>query len=162
MSIVRGKNGLVLCKQRHDGWTMARRAIFLDVLATTAHVGHAAAAAGMDPATARRLRRRDTGFALLWAEAMAAGQQRLREELLARSLGQLDGGDNPAAERREPAIGTLPPFDADEARKTLETLARLDRIDAPRRGRPDYASDAEVTALLTKRLAALAKRLGGA
>ena len=133
--------------------------MFLDALATTCHAGHAAAAAGASARSARWLRQRDAEFALLWAAAIMAGRERLKEELLFRSLGQLTSGDNPGAERHEPGGAALPPFDADEARKTLETLAKLERTQPRDRGRPDYATDAEVTHLLAERLAALAKRL---
>lgn len=160
MMVAQGKNGIQRRKPRHDGWTVARRALFLDTLAITCHVAHSAAAAGADPSSARRLRRRDPAFGLLWAAAMAAGQERLREELLAHSLGQLASGDNPGTERAERDVG---PFDAEGARRTLKTLAALDRTDGGRRGdRPDYATDAEVTVLLADRLDALAKRLARA
>ena len=159
MPIVNGKTGLQRRKARHDGWTKERRATFLDALATTCHAGHAAAAAGASARSARWLRQRDAEFALLWAAAIMTGRERLKEELLFRSLGQLTSGDNPGAERHEPGGAALPPFDADEARKTLETLAKLERTQPRDRGRPDYATDAEVTHLLAERLAALAKRL---
>jgi hypothetical protein len=55
---------------RHDGWTPARRAMFLECLAATANVQHACAVVGLSRQAAYRLRRRDPEFAAAWRDAL--------------------------------------------------------------------------------------------
>lgn len=71
---------------RHDGWTRARRQLFLDTLAGTCNVRIAIAATGLSVSTAYQLRRRDPAFAELWKEALTIGYERLEEALLQRAL----------------------------------------------------------------------------
>ena len=154
--ISRGKAGLQERPVKKTGWTKARRTAFLEMLATTCNVGRSAKAAGMTASTAYRLRNRDGGFAQLWAAAVAAGSERLKERLLAHSLGQAPDGENPDALADEP-VAT--PFDVDVAMATLKTLAAIDRRGSGGGERPTYATDAEVTVMLVERLDALASRL---
>lgn len=60
-------------KTRSDGWTAERQLRFLDALASTRSVAHAATSAGMSRESAYRLRNRSEGslFALLWDRALA-------------------------------------------------------------------------------------------
>ena len=53
---------------RHDGWTVERQKIFIEMLARTRNVSRAAAAAGMSREGAYRFRRRPDGamFASTW------------------------------------------------------------------------------------------------
>ena len=143
---------------KSDGFTKKKRAAFLDALAATCNVTTSAQAAGVHKSTAQRLRRRDPAFASLWEDAIRIGTERLREAVLAYSLGQLDLDENPDGERsEEPAK----PFDVQQACRSLETIARIEaRAGDARRGggRPGYATDAEVTRLLIERLDALARR----
>lgn len=59
-------------KTRRDGWTAERQLRFLDMLARTRSVTRAAAAAGLSPKSAYRLRTRADGalFAAMWDRAM--------------------------------------------------------------------------------------------
>ncbi len=55
---------------RHDGWTEARRARFLEALAATANVRLACAAVGLSRQAAYTLQRRDPEFAAAWRAAL--------------------------------------------------------------------------------------------
>jgi hypothetical protein len=108
-------------KPRAHEWTKAKRARFLDVLAATCNVEEAARSVKMTARSARGVRRRDGEFAILWAEAFALGEDRLREELVGVLLGQVSSGNNPSAERTPVAPGS---FDQALAIKVLQLRAR--------------------------------------
>ncbi len=78
---------------RADGWTEARRSVFLDVLSTCATVKTAAAAAGMDVSGVYHLRRRDPVFAAQWEEALATGYATIEAALLQRAAAAVDAAD---------------------------------------------------------------------
>lgn len=89
-------------RKRKAGWTADKQRIFIETLALTASVAEAAAAAGVDPASAYRLRDR-TGaedFARAWSAAIALSATRLEAVLLDRAL-------NGRVERVYAADGTL-------------------------------------------------------
>ncbi|AUW59223.1 hypothetical protein C1T17_15130 [Sphingobium sp. SCG-1] len=73
---------------RKDGWTTKRRAVFLEALAETCNVQEPARLVRMSVASAYDLRKRDTGFAMLWEEAKERGYERV--EFWA--LSQIDKG----------------------------------------------------------------------
>lgn len=73
-------------RPRGDGWTAARRRLFLDELAATCNVKAAVRAAGMKPSGVYKLRRRSAAFRALWAEALREGYARLELALLDRAL----------------------------------------------------------------------------
>lgn len=80
---------------RKDGWTLERQAIFLAALQKTGSVRTAAAAAGMNRASAYRLRDRPEGhrFRYAWNLALARRRERLLREQLAKTthaLARLD------------------------------------------------------------------------
>ena len=138
---------------RPDGWTVAKRKVFLDTLAATCNVSEAARVAGMDRTSARNLRLRDGEFAQLWAEAFEQGEERLREECIARALGQVSTGDNPTGEREPIETGR---FDADLA---MKLLAMRNRGATPPRRRPrELPSQHDVDAALIARFDALDRR----
>ena len=90
--------------ERANGWTKAKRAVFLDHLAATCNVVISANAAGIAPPNAYALKRRDAEFAALWAAALEAGYEHIETQLLARAigsnphgLGESPAGDDPAA-----------------------------------------------------------------
>ena len=157
MAIVKGDRKCVQRRAvRRDGWTKARRAVFLDQLAVTCNITMAAQAAGMHPHSARALKRRDGEFALLWDDAFAFGREQLEEELIACALGQVASGHNPTmAERNTPP--PTPPFDPDLAIRVLQLRdgyhgkGRRVGIGLPRQS--------EVDAALMKRLEALVARV---
>ena len=120
MSVLGGSNGRKVQerKTRVDGWTKARRILFLDTFAATCNTALAVRKCGMNESGLRALRRRDPHFAVLYEEALQEGYRRLEAELLARALGQQIGDENPAAEelgQTEP-----PPFDPVMALKVLQ------------------------------------------
>lgn len=75
-------------RTRHDGWTHARQAQFLQSLAESGCVEHAARAAGMSVSGAYRLRNRQGGraFAEAWEAAIDLGARRLADAALARAI----------------------------------------------------------------------------
>tara|TARA_R110001599_G_scaffold224251_1_gene423421 strand:- start:824 stop:1576 length:753 start_codon:yes stop_codon:yes gene_type:complete len=64
-------------KIRHDGWTEARRKIFLAVLRESGCVLDACRVAGMSDTSAYRLREREPEIAALWDDALENGQRGL-------------------------------------------------------------------------------------
>jgi hypothetical protein len=157
MSIINRNGRLQRGTVRRDGWTAARRATFLDVLAATGCVGEAERAAEMSRGCARKLRNRDARFGELWEEAMAAAYRRLEDELLAHALGRAVAPENPGAERSEPAPEHRRPFDPQLALAILKVRGRRDATG--KRGVPPL-SPAEVEAALMTKLGDLAVRLG--
>ena len=164
---------------RADGWTKARRQLFLDTLAQTCNVGLAARTAGVARHTPYALRRRDAAFAALWQEALASGYDRLEEALLGHALQNIN--DIVVAERdcdmfwRNGEIGRDPddPIRTPDAprasdgtvrlalalldrhRKTVEGNGSLAR--GPRKTAPATAEATD--AALRKKLDALARKL---
>ena len=82
---------------RADALTVARRQRFLDVLAATANVRRAAAAASADHSAFYRLRSRDAEFAAAWRGALDDALMRLEGEVLARALGGAAGENGDGA-----------------------------------------------------------------
>lgn len=160
--ISRGKAGLQQRAVQKNGWTKERRTLFLEELSVSCNVWRAARAVGRSASTAYRLRQRDEGFALLWAQAIDDGVERLKERLLAHSLGQETGEDNPddldLAARQASAPFDAARFDPAVAMGTLRTLATLSRQGGRAVGKPSYATDAEVNVMLLERLQALARK----
>ena len=144
-------------KARGDGWTKELRAAFLDHLAATCHVQASAAAVGKSTAGVYALKRRDPAFAAEWRAAIAAGYERLEEELLAVALGDA-GPDAAAAERRYVETG---PIDRDLAFKLL-SHHRSEAKGGPAPNRRYYykrVSAAETDAAILKKLEAVERRL---
>lgn len=146
--------GLQRSEARCNGWTKARREVFLDELASSANFRRAAAAAGMSADGARRLRRRDAPFAALCEKAHAEGVRRLEEEVLAHQLAQLPSDDNPSDERQphDPID-----FDVRTALDFLKWKAGISRGQA-RDLMPTMTREA-VDAALMDRLEAYSKRM---
>lgn len=73
---------------RHDGWTPAKQAEFIEALADTGVVKAAAARIGMTEQSAHRLRRRAdaASFDAAWEAALEIGIQRLVSVALERAL----------------------------------------------------------------------------
>jgi hypothetical protein len=106
---------------RHDGWTSARRAQFLDHLAGKGSVRAACARVGMSREAAYRLRRREALFARGWDAALVLARAASAEELADRAL---DGVEEEIWYRGE-LVGTRRKYDN---RLLLAHIARLDRI----------------------------------
>ncbi|MEA3011484.1 MAG: hypothetical protein QOD42_29 [Sphingomonadales bacterium] len=149
----RGQAGGRGRQARRDGWTAARREIFLDHYAENGVATEACRAAGMDGGAAYRLCRRDPEFAAQYAEAFAISRSRLEELAV---LFAKTGGRAPA----EPG-GAPPPdlanFHPDFA---LSILNRARPSTAGRRSgpRPRAASKAELIETAVKLLGMLKKR----
>lgn len=73
-------------RARKDGWTMERRARFLEALSECCNVLEACRAAEISRNNAYALRRRDPGFAAEWAEALEQGYAELEMMLLRQSI----------------------------------------------------------------------------
>ena len=69
---------------RRDGWTLARRAQFLEHLAAGLDVKRACARLGLSREGAYRLRRRDAAFARAWDAALAERRAAETRAFLAR------------------------------------------------------------------------------
>ena len=107
----------------------------------------------MDNSSAYRLRARDGEFAMLWSQAFALGEERLREGCIAAALGQVSTGDNPGSERAAVETG---PFNADLA---IKLLSLGNRTGVARRTRSHtLPSQKEVDAALIARFAIIDQR----
>jgi len=75
-------------KYRHDGWTPERQRAFIEALADTGSVKHAAKTVNMSPEGAYYLRRQPGAeeFAAAWAAALDRGIQRLEDIALERAI----------------------------------------------------------------------------
>ncbi len=75
-------------RYRHDGWTAERQRAFIDALAETGSVSHAASAINMSPEGAYYLRRQPgaEGFRAAWAAALDFGVQRLTDIAMQRAI----------------------------------------------------------------------------
>jgi hypothetical protein len=87
-------------KERKDGFTAAKRQMFLDRLGACCNVTRAAAAAGVSTVTVNYHRRRDPGFARQCEEALALGYETLEAAMLeaaAHGPGYVPGADGDGA-----------------------------------------------------------------
>ena len=148
---------------RRDGWTKPRRKAFLAMLAVTCNVRASAKSVGMSDRTVRDLRRRDGAFALLWDEALAAGYERLENDLIAYALGQTSRvdtsrGENPSIDDILTEPTELLPFDPQLAIQVLK-FHRAKSISAQPKGRrQEPKTQDEVDTALIERLDRLAAR----
>lgn len=153
-----GKTGAPqLRAPRVNGWTKAKRAIFLGVLAETGNVTLAANATGLTARGAHALRIRDGAFAVLWEQALEASYERLENALLSCALGRPAVDTNPGEEEVAALQVPMPPFDPALAIKVLQ-LRRDLRPGHKRVAAPTMKSQSEVDAALLQRLDALAAK----
>lgn len=145
---------------RKDGWTQAKRRIFLDHLAATCNVRRSAETAGMGEHGAYALRRRDPAFAAQWQAAIEHGYATIEATLMARALAPPDAtlperqeGDpltpDPAGMDTELALGLLKWRDQGER--------RTKRVGPP----PRVATREELTQALLARIARVKQRRAG-
>lgn len=164
MSVLAGSNGRRVQKRdaRVDGWTKAKRALFLDAFAATCNAAYAARRCGMNERSVRALKARDPGFAKLYEEALLEGYDRLEAELLARTLGAevANGEDENPTEAERERIETAE-FDPAMAIKVLQMRKSEAKAHGnDRRGRIFVTVTQEETdAALEKKLAAVERRL---
>jgi hypothetical protein len=151
--VSRGKAAGPVRKVRHDGWTAARREIFLDDYAEHGNAGRACRAAGLDKGAAYRLCRRDPEFAASYAEAFAISKLGLEElaVLYAKTGGKAPAGPDGAA------LPELANFDPNFALSLLNR--HRPSLTGSRCGpRPRAASIAELMETAVKLLGMLKKR----
>lgn len=106
---------------RHDGWTPARKAQFLESLAGDGNVRAACARVGLSREAAYRLRRRDPLFARAWAAAQLQARESVGAVLGTRAI---DGIEEDVWFRGE-VVGTRRRYDT---RLLLAHMARLDKL----------------------------------
>lgn len=73
-------------RQRHDGWTPRRRALFLRALAETGCVRDACRRACISETSARRLRKRSAEFARAWDRALAKAAPTIEQAAYERAV----------------------------------------------------------------------------
>lgn len=112
--------------RRADGWTGEKRRIFLEELADTGLVNHAAAAAGMSHQSAYALRRRadEADFRIGWDAACRIARQKLADQAYARAT----NGTRTYIRDKDREIVEIEYRLND--RQLMQVLARLDRIEA--------------------------------
>lgn len=146
-------------KAKTSSFGKAKREAFLDALAQSCNITHAAAEAGVHRTTICKVRRRDPVFDAQFHAALALGYDRI--EALVLEHGGAGEPVEPDPERAE-ANGVVPePFDFERAMKVL-IYRRGERNGEPNRrtGRPRRAATREETnAALLKGLAAAKRRL---
>ena len=126
---------------RHDGWTAARKARFLESLAGDGNVSAACARAGLSREAAYRLRRRDALFARAWAAAQVQARETVGEVLGTRAI---DGIEEQVWFRGE-VVGTRRRYDT---RLLLAHIARLDKLAEDERVVEDAARFDELLACI--------------
>ncbi|MBV9932074.1 MAG: hypothetical protein JO013_14180 [Alphaproteobacteria bacterium] len=145
-------------RQTASGWTAAKRAAFLETLATTCCVQRAAEAAGVQTSTAYSRKLRDPAFAADWEEAIAIGYAQVEERLILDAMGRAANDDGDAA-------GGGARMDKYEREQALNLLKwhRAEAVLRPRSrsGAGKLAADDETDAAILVRLAIVRKRLQG-
>jgi hypothetical protein len=129
---------------RSDGFTAAKREVFLVALAMSCNVMAAAARANIGCSTAYRLRKQDARFAEQWREALNAGYDRLEAALLRRALTVIEGS-LPEAMDGDDAAATLTDavIDAVGSREPLAEMSVAQAIDIMTRLRPQAAAKSQ-------------------
>jgi hypothetical protein len=126
---------------RHDGWTPARKAQFLDHLAHDGAVRAACGRVGMSREAAYQLRRRDAAFARAWDAALVLARAVSAEVLECRAI---HGVEEDVWYRGE-LVGTRRKYDS---RLLLAHMARLDKAAEDASARHDAARFDELLALV--------------
>ena len=142
-------------KERKDGFTEAKRQVFLDTLAGCATVCRAAEAAGVSVPTINYHRRRDPVFAQQFAEALDVAYDNLEAQKVSEAAAAryVPGPDAGAAPGPETVSNTL----------ALQLLGLRRRPLGRRTGRAGYepkrASEKELNEAILAQLDVLARRL---
>lgn len=144
-----GRNGPQLIRSKGRRWTDAAEEIFLDQLAATCNVTHAAAACGFSREAIYARRRRDPRFAARWDHALAIGYPRLEAALVKAAVDTMEG-------RPPDPDCPIPPMSARDAIAVLKL--HQDRVHGTGRrpgwrGRP--RSLAEVKQSILRKLSAI-------
>ena len=126
---------------RHDGWSPARKAQFLEFLAQDGNVRAACARVGLSREAAYRLRRRDALFARAWAAAHVQARECVAEVLGTRAI---EGIEEEVWLRGE-VVGSRRRYDT---RLLLAHMARLDKLAEDERACEDAARFDELLACI--------------
>lgn len=126
---------------RHDGWTAARKAQFLEALAADGNVRAACARVGLSREAAYRLRRREPLFARAWAAAQLLARENVGEVLGTRAI---EGIEEEVWHRGE-VVGTRRRYDT---RLLLAHMARLDKLAEDKDAREDATRFDELLACI--------------
>jgi len=154
---VRGGNNrkVQVRKERKDGFTEAKRQVFLDTLAGCATVKRAAAAAGVTPETVNYHRRRDPVFARQCADALDVAYDNLEAQKVADAAA--------AAYVPGPGAADAPGPETVNHSLALQLLGLRKRPMGQRTGRAGYepkrASEKELNEAILAQLDVLARRL---
>lgn len=153
-----------LRRVRKDGWTDARRALFLQVLAATCNVREACRAAGLHFSSAYDLRQRDPAFADAWADAIEQSYSELEMRMLRDCLNGADRvevireGHGPMARVKSTKTVTAVPHAIAlrllQAHRATAEARRAARVQ-PQGGRPD---DPDVVARMKAEMDAMVAR----
>lgn len=152
----KGKRGLQRRKARKDGWTVARRRVFLDEFAATGNARWACARAGMTEGSAYQLRRRDPEFARQYDEVVEIAEARLESLLI--EFAETKGRAIDLAAGAPPPVD-MANFDPELALKVL-SRRRPSRDKAMRRvgPRPQYASRDDLVSSIMRLIGAVERR----
>lgn len=153
-----------LRRVRKDGWTDARRALFLQVLAATCNVREACRAAGLHFSGAYDLRGRDPAFADAWDDAIEQSYSELEMRMLRDCLNGavrvevIREGDGPMARVKSTKTVTAVPHAIAlrllQAHRATAEARRAARAQ-PQGGRPD---DPDVVARMKAEMDAMVER----
>lgn len=142
---------------RPDGFTDAKRQVFLDHLAGCSNMTRAAAAAGISTNSVNYHRRRDPAFAAQVAEALDAGYETLEAAMMERAATG-GGGYAPG-----PDAAAVPGPESVDTALGLHLLALRKRPGASRTGaggrRPRRATDTELDTAILAKLDVLDRRM---
>lgn len=143
-------------KERKDGFSAAKRQVFLDHLAACCNVTLAAAAVGVSTVTVNYHRRRDPAFAQQFEEALTIGYGNLEAMLIERAAH--GAGYTPGSE-----AAAAPGVEAMDTMLGLHLLRLRHRPAGQRTGRAGYAPKAaglrEVTESILAKLDVLERRV---
>ncbi|HWH16955.1 MAG TPA: hypothetical protein VNT77_01250 [Allosphingosinicella sp.] len=140
-------------KPRKDGWTAARRQIFLDHLATCSNIRRACAAVGLSTQSVHALAKRDPEFAVAQEEALEAGYRVMESLLVERAAGTVGymPGDSEVPDPQR--------MDSELALNLLRLRGAHRRAGAAPDGpKPRKASAAELTEAILAKLDHLSRR----
>lgn len=149
-----GKDGPQLVNSKGKRWTDAAEDIFLDQLAASCNVTHAAAACGFSREAIYARRRREPRFAERWDQALAIGYPRLEAALVKAAVETMEG-------RAPDPDCPIPPMTARDAIAVLKLHQHRVHGTGKRpgwRGRP--RSLAEVKQSILRKLSAMHRAHG--
>lgn len=144
-------------KARANGWTKARREIFLTELARSCNVVRAHEAAGMASSGAYRLRQRDPAFARQWQAALEIGYERLETALVRRAL---EAVDTLALDEAQEPVVKMTVAEATALLRLHRGSVARGHADGRRAAPRDVTTQQEVDAMLIERIRMVKRQRG--